>query len=148
MLNIVVLLSLLLLPYWALLPFGVSEAVRGKAGLALVFLFTGVGHFVKASEMLAMLPPWVPMRVPIIYVSGVFELALAAALFIPGWGRTVGIVICLFLLAIFPSNVYAAFARVDFGGHAEGPMYLSIRLPLQLMLIGWCYWFTLRGGGS
>jgi uncharacterized membrane protein len=33
---------------------------------------------------------------------------------------------------------------VDIGGHAAGPAYLLIRLPLQLILIAWAWWFGVR----
>jgi len=30
------------------------------------------------------------------------------------------------------------------GGHAWGPAYLLIRAPLQLLILGWVYYFVLR----
>jgi hypothetical protein len=30
------------------------------------------------------------------------------------------------------------------GGHAWGPVYLLVRAPLQLAILTWAYWFTLR----
>jgi uncharacterized membrane protein len=78
------------------------------------------------------------------YATGVFELLAAVAILITPLSRDVGLAICAFLLLILPSNIYAAFQRVDFGGHAAGPMYLLVRIPLQLFLIGWVYWFALR----
>lgn len=56
-----------------------------------------------------------------------------------------------FLILVFPASIYAALNRVDMGGHEMGPMYLLARAPLQLLLIGWAYWFAVRrrprGGG-
>lgn len=137
-------LSLLLLPYWLLVPANVSEPLRGRIGVALVFAFTGVGHFIKTSAMIQMLPASVPMRVPIVYASGVFELLASVAILIPSASRQTGILLCIFLLLILPSNIYAAVQRVDFGGHGAGPIYLLVRVPLQLFLIGWIYWFAIR----
>ena len=142
--NIAILLSLLLLPYWLLVPANVSEPLRGRIGVALVFAFTGVGHFIKTSAMIQMLPASVPMRVPIVYASGVFELLASVAILIPSASRQTGILLCIFLLLILPSNIYAAVQRVDFGGHGTGPIYLLVRVPLQLFLIGWIYWFAIR----
>ena len=137
-------LSLVLLPYWLLVPVGVSELLRGRIGVALVFVFTGIGHFIKTSAMTQMLPAWVPMRVPIVYASGVFELLASVAILIPSASRQTGIILCIFLLLILPSNIYAAVQRVDFGGHGAGPIYLLVRVPLQLFLVGWIYWFAIR----
>jgi uncharacterized membrane protein len=142
--NIVIILTLLLLPYWALVVVDLSESLRGRIGVALVFAFTAVGHFIKTSAMTQMLPGWVPVRVPLIYITGVFELLAAGAILIPSVSRQTGIMICIFLLLILPSNVYAAFQRIDFGGHGTGPAYLLVRIPLQFFLIGWIYWFAVR----
>jgi uncharacterized membrane protein len=142
--NVATILTLLLLPYWLLLPWHVAESLRGRIGVALVFGFTALGHFLKTAEMTQMLPAWVPLRVPLIQVSGVFELLAAVAILITPLARPTGVALCIFLLLILPSNVYAALQRVDFGGHGAGPMYLLVRVPLQLFLIGWIYWFTVR----
>jgi uncharacterized membrane protein len=142
--NISIIITLLLLPYWALIPVHLQEPLRGRIGIALVFAFTAIGHFVETSEMARMLPPSVPMRVPLVYVSGVFELLAAVTILIPSLSRYTGIALSIFLLLVLPSNVYAAFQRVDFGGHAAGPAYLLVRVPLQLFLIGWIYWFAVR----
>lgn len=87
---------------------------------------------------------WTPMRVPLVYLTGVFEVLAGIAEPIPLFSRSAGIVLCVFLIVILPSNIYAAIQRIDFGGHGVGPMYLLVRIPLQLFLIGWVYWFTVR----
>ncbi len=143
--NIAIIVSLLLVPYWVLGLFPVPELLRGRIGIALVFAFTGLGHFIKTQEMARMLPEKVPMRVPLIYVSGVFEVLAAPGILVPELSRTVGICLSVFLLLVFPSNVYAAVKRMDFGGHGMGPLYLLVRTPLQILLLGWIYWFAVRG---
>jgi uncharacterized membrane protein len=142
--NITIILALLLVPYLALIPVQVTEPIRARVGILSVFVFTSIGHFVKTEAMSRMLPSWTSMSIPLIYITGVFELLAGIAILIPSFSRCAGVVLCLFLVAILPSNIYAAFQRVDFGGHAMGPKYLLIRIPLQLFLIGWIYWFAVR----
>ena len=96
--------------------------------------------------MAAMLPLSMPSRSAIVIVSGVFEALLAILLVVPSYSRTAGIAACAFLVLVAPVNVYAAVKRVDFGGHAAGPSYLLVRLPLQAMLVIWTYWFAIRSG--
>ena len=146
--NIAIIVTLLLLPYWALIPAHVSEPLRGRIGVALVFVFTSVGHFIKTSAMTQMLPNWLPACVPLIYLTGILELVAAILILVPSLSRQTGIVLCIFLLLILPSNVYAAIQRVDFGGHGAGPVYLLVRVPLQLFLIGWVYWFAVKQFGT
>jgi uncharacterized membrane protein len=144
MLTIVIMLTLLLLPYWLGMPAHLSEPLRGRIGIALMFAFTGAGHFIKTPQMAQMLPAWVPMRFPLIYFTGVLELVAAATILITPLARPTGMALCIFLLLILPSNVYAAFQRVEFGGGEAGPIYLLVRIPLQFFLIGWIYWFAVK----
>jgi uncharacterized membrane protein len=141
---LLVILALLIVPYLLLKPFGVPPTLRGRIGLSQVFLFTGLGHFIKTSEMMQMLPSWVPSRELLVYVTGLLEWLFAVALLIPKLTGVTGWIICAFLIAVFPANVHAALQRVEFGGHEAGPTYLLVRLPLQLLLIGWTYWFAIR----
>ena len=114
-------------------------------GLSLAFLFFGLGHFVQTQSMGAMLPEWVPYRIPLIYMTGVLEWTLAALLFSP-WRTAVGWACIVVFVLFFPANVYAALNHVGMGGHGWGPVYLWVRAPLQLILIAWAYGFVARKG--
>jgi uncharacterized membrane protein len=108
---------------------------RGQISLGLLFVFTGMGHFVQTDGMVQMLPAWVPARTAIVWASGIVEWLLAAGLIAGRYPRLVGIAVIVFLVAVFPGNLYAAINRVDFGGHAQGPAYLLVRAPFQALLI-------------
>ena len=99
-----------------------DNQLRGRASLALLFLFTGLGHFVQTDAMAQMLPTWVPMRVTVIYVTGLLEWAGAIGLLLPGFSRVAGLCLVGFLVLVFPANVYAAVNQVAMGGHESGPM--------------------------
>jgi uncharacterized membrane protein len=144
-LSILVLPFLILTAVGHLLPtFRIATPLRGRISLALVFIFTGLGHFIQTEPMAEMLPPWVPMRKEIIYASGVMELAAAMGLMVPSLSRFTGACLMVFLFLVFPANIYAAVNRVEMGGHAMGPSYLIFRTSLQLILIAWTYWFAVR----
>ena len=46
------------------------------------------------------------------------------------------------LILFLPANVYAAIQQVPFGGHGNGPLYLLVRVPFQLLVIAWV-WFSM-----
>lgn len=114
------------------------------AGLGMVFIFTGIGHFVQTASMAQMLPPWVSKRELLVYLTGGLELAMAAGFLIPCSRRFTGWVAAALLVLFFPVNIYAAVNRIPMGGHAWGPVYLLIRTPLQAIILFWVYWFTIR----
>tara|TARA_R110002096_G_scaffold199271_8_gene383100 strand:+ start:560 stop:844 length:285 start_codon:yes stop_codon:yes gene_type:complete len=94
--------------------------------------------------MSQMLPPFVPARVAIVYVTGVLEILGGIGLLVPMTSRAAGICLLVFLILILPVNIYSAIQRVPMGGHASGPAYLLARVPLQLIFIGWTWWFGVR----
>jgi uncharacterized membrane protein len=144
--NILLIVACLVAPFFGLALAGVPEGLRGRLGITCVFLFTGIGHFLQSRQMSGMIPVRVPeaWRLPIIYGSGVFEIIAAVSVLVPGWSRVVGIVLCAFLVLVLPANIDAAIRRVPFGGHAAGPRYLVLRVPLQVFLLAWIYWFAIR----
>jgi uncharacterized membrane protein len=124
--------------------------LRGAAaiGLGILFIFTGIGHFVQTEPMAQMLPPWVPARVFLVYLTGVLEFAIAVGFLIPKFRRSAGWVAAVVLVLFFTANIYAAINHVPMGGHAWGPVYLFIRAPLQAIILLWVYWFTIRSPGT
>ena len=117
-------------------------------GLTLLFIFTGVGHFVETGPMSQMLPPWVPARVLIIYLTGLLEFGIAIGFLFEKYRRYAGWAAAAVLVLFFPGNIYAAINHIPMGGHEWGPVYLLIRAPLQAIIVFWVYWFTIRQPGA
>jgi uncharacterized membrane protein len=147
--TLIFLLLLLLVPFLVLTLLGkwvsrfqMAPAKRARVGLSLFFLFTSIGHFIKTEEMAAMLPPSVPYRLGLIYITGICELLGAVGVWIPRLTRLTGFLLILMLIGVLPSNIYSAINRVDFGGHGAGPAYLLVRVPFQLFAIWWTYFAT------
>ncbi|MCW5603737.1 MAG: hypothetical protein KIT18_04205 [Burkholderiales bacterium] len=116
----------------------------GAIGLGILFVFTGIGHFIQTGPMVQMLPPWVPQRELLVYATGILEFAIAAGFFLPRTRKLAGWSAAAVLVLFFPANIYAAIHHVPMGGHAWGPVYLLIRAPLQAFILFWVYWFTIR----
>jgi uncharacterized membrane protein len=144
--TLLVLLSLLVGPYMGLVwaarrwpGLAVAPPMRFRVGASLLFAFTAMGHFFQTAAMAEMLPPVVPYWMEIIYLTGILELLGAVGLWVPGLTRLTGLSLCLMLVGVLPTNVYAAFNSVAFGGHEAGPIYLLVRVPFQLLPIWWIY---------
>lgn len=147
----VIMLVLLFGPYVAIggleRPLGreiLDPTIRGCLGITLVFLFTGAGHFIQSEPMATMMPPGTPFVMPLIYLTGVIEIVAAIAVLLPRIRRVVGWALIAMLIGFLPVNVYAAVNRVGMGGHLWGPVYLLIRVPLQVVLGWWVWRFALR----
>jgi uncharacterized membrane protein len=113
---------------------------HARRGMGVAMIVAGVAHLVGPDPFVQHLPEWVPAREPLVFASGLLEIALGGALL---WARArrvaVGRALALYLLAVWPANIYVAAAGVDVEGQPDGP-YPWIRLPLQLLFIAWALW--------
>ena len=128
---------------------GMLRRTSGELGawaLASMYLLTGINHFVNEAELVAMLPDWVPRRTLWVQCSGLFELSIAAALCSDGLRRFAARVSFVFLLLVFPVNVWAAIEHVGVGMHKFGPTYLWVRAPIQLLFVIWSAWVAREPG--
>jgi len=144
MTNVVIISGLLVFPWLVAYVFDLDLTFCGRIGVSAVFLFTAIGHFFKTESMLLMLPPFFPACRATIYLSGAVEILFAVALPAVSHPSYVGWSVVLYLILIFPSNIYAAIQRIPFGGHSMGPRYLLVRFPLQVLLVLWTYYFSVK----
>jgi uncharacterized membrane protein len=87
--------------------------------MVLVFFSAGVSHFTPLRhDFVKMIPPFFPAkaRMPLVHVTGVIEIVGAIFLAIPQYRLLTSILLVLFLLAVFPANLYAAQKNIPFRG--------------------------------
>ena len=110
--------------------------------LAVFFIAAGVNHFIDPAFYLKIMPPYLPWHLSLVYLSGVCEALLGAALLFKRTARLAAWGIIALLVAVFPANIHMAL------NHHLYPEYnqalLWARLPLQLVLMAWAYWHTRR----
>lgn len=108
--------------------------------MAALYATAGVSHFVFPAFYLRIMPPYIPWHRPIVYLSGLAELGLAALLLLPEYSTWAAWGIIALLVAVFPANLYHFTSR---GAGMRVPLWaLALRLPLQAVLIGWALWHT------
>lgn len=123
----------------------------GRLALAGMLVFTSMGHFLYTEGMSLMVPPWVPARASLVYISGAWEIIAAIGLLSPRWREFTAVLLIVFFLLVLPLNIYAAFLQVDYEAanyQGRGLAYLWFRVPFQFFLIGWVYIFVLVGRSS
>ena len=108
--------------------------------MSLFYIVAGINHFINPDWFVRIVPPILPFKAALVYVSGVLEIVLGSLLifpktrFIAGWG------LILLLLAVYPANIYVALSN----GKAMNitPMMAWGRLPFQFVFIGLAYWHS------
>ncbi len=120
------------------------ERVRTIArwGLAGLLLGAGIAHQVFTEEFLAQVPTWLPLRTPIVTLSGVLEIGFAVALVT--WRRRrreVGWALAAYFAVVFVGNVSQAIEGTSLFGLDTDVEWWG-RLALQPVLIVWALWCT------
>jgi uncharacterized membrane protein len=95
-------------------------------GLATMFVLTGVAHFVPPlrAALIAIVPPQLPAPGLLVTLTGVLEFLGAAGLVVPATRVAAAVCLLLFMLAMFPANIYAA--RMP-----NPPKSMTTQLPLR-----------------
>jgi uncharacterized membrane protein len=109
--------------------------------LAALMLFAGVLHFLTPHPFVAIVPDYLPNPLALVYVSGFFEILFGAGLLIPPTRRYAAWGLILLFIAVFPANINMAVHQIPVLG-AVYPVLNWVRLPFQIVLIAWAYWFT------
>lgn len=110
----------------------------------MLFVAAGLNHFRDPDFYLRMMPPYLPLPLFLVYLSGLCEAALGAALLIPKYARAAAWGLVALLVAVFPANIHMATNPESFPEF--GPASLWLRLPLQAILVAWAYWHTRPDG--
>ncbi len=121
-----------------------------RYGLAAIMLVAGVSHLVITDRFLGQLPTWLPLRDPIVQVSGVIEIGFALALVVARRRRRqVGQALAVLFVVVFPANLYQAIAGTSAFG-LDTPALRWGRLLVQPLLIVSALWSTDEptGGGD
>jgi len=111
--------------------------------MAALFIIAGLNHFRDPGFYLLMMPPWLPLPLELIYLSGVLEVLGGLAVLAPPLRRLAGWGLIALLIAVFPANIYAAVAQVQPPGGHVAPLLLWLRLPFQGLFIAWVYFAAL-----
>lgn len=110
--------------------------------LAIVMVGAGANHFFAAQTYIAMVPEALPAPATLVYVSGVAEILGGLGLILPATRRLAAWGLVALYVAVFPANLNMAINHLPLGDHAVPDWALWARLPLQLVLIAWAWWFT------
>lgn len=122
-----------------------SWSAAAAAGMAAVFVCTGVSHFVepKRSGLEAIIPGFIPQPALMVSLSGLAEFVLAAGLAVPRTRRWAALASVVFLVAIFPANVVAA-SEVRHPAAPSTPLLPRTLLQIVFLVCSAAPWFAAR----
>ena len=108
--------------------------------MTLFYIMAGTNHFINPDWYVRIVPPILPFKTAIVYISGILEIILGTLLifpkrrFIASWG------LILLLVAVYPANIYVALTNGEVMDTT--PLIAWGRLPFQFVFIGLAYWHS------
>ncbi len=105
--------------------------------LAAFYAAAGMAHLWAPDKLLAITPSWVPFAPQVIFITGLCELAGAAALVTKPLRRSAGIALAAYAICVWPANFKHAIDGVDLPFIANSWLYHGPRLLFQPVLVWW-----------
>ena len=128
------------LPFIGRAAFLSSRGDKAAAAMGVAFIITGSMHFSNPARFLAMMPPFLPWPLDLIYLSGALEILGGVGLAMRATRRLAAFGLTALLLAIFPANIHVALSGGSVEGLPAAGWYYWVRLPFQFVYIGWALW--------
>lgn len=102
--------------------------------LALFITYAGVQHFLNPDFFVKVIPPFLmDFAMPIVYISGIIEIAIGLMLFTKKYQRVGALSFMWLMLFFLPLHIWDVFAENPFTGNQNNAL---IRLAMQFVLIG------------
>ena len=105
--------------------------------LAAFYLAAGLAHLLVPDKLLAITPSWVPLAPQVIFVTGLCEIAGAAALVTRPLRWWAGVALAAYALCVWPANFKHAVDGIELPYIPDSWWYHGPRLPFQPVLIWW-----------
>jgi uncharacterized membrane protein len=110
--------------------------------LTIFMVGAGANHFVAPDTYAAMIPALLPAPLALVYISGAAEILGGLGLILPTTRKLAACGLIVLYIAVFPANLNMALNHLPLGNRVLPTWALWARLPLQLVLIAWAWWFT------
>eukprot|EP01116_Phalansterium_solitarium_P008790 TRINITY_DN22757_c0_g1_i1.p1 TRINITY_DN22757_c0_g1~~TRINITY_DN22757_c0_g1_i1.p1 ORF type:complete len:178 (-),score=39.01 TRINITY_DN22757_c0_g1_i1:86-619(-) len=118
-----------------------NRTVRLASNITLGLFFVGAGyqHFKIPKFYLKLMPPFLPLHLELVYLSGVVEIVFGLLMFYPRTANIGAWGVLATLLAVYPANIYHLFSTDAQRKLGSGFVFPLIRVPLQFVFFAWAY---------
>lgn len=108
--------------------------------MAGFYVLAGINHFIMPSYYMAIMPPYLPYHIELVYITGVCEVIIGLFLIPESTRRVTAWVLIGLLIVIFPANIQMMINYTN--ENNPGLWFTILRLPVQLLLIWWAWVYT------
>ena len=105
------------------------------ATYGIAFFIAGIAHFRDPQIFVEIIPPFLPFPLFLVYLSGAMEIAGGIGIIHPKSRVLTGRLMVLFLITVFPANLYMWISDVPFNGTLLTTQQHLLRFAVQIILI-------------
>ena len=110
--------------------------------MSFMYVFIGIKHFTDPQYFLEIVPPQLPSKLFLVYLTGLIEVVGGVAILAPKT-RKVGAYLLIFLLvSVFPANIYLYVSETPQSLLGISETDALIRMPFQIPLILLAFWHS------
>ena len=110
--------------------------------MSFMYVLIGIRHFTSPQYFLDIVPPELPFKLFLVYLTGLIEIVGGAAI-LSSKTRKAGAYLLIFLLvSVFPANIYLYVSETPQSLLGISKMDALIRIPFQIPLILLAFWHS------
>lgn len=118
----------------------IKSFFRGFLGVLMVL--AGIVHFVNPDPYLMIMPDYLPWHEGLVFITGVFEILLGVAVFVPKLRSQAGWGLVALLIAMWPANIWMASEAIQPPGMEMSTPVAWVRVAFQAVFIYWAWAVT------
>ena len=107
-----------------------------------MYVFIGIRHFTDPQYFLDIVPPQLPFKLFLVYLTGLIEIVGGVAILLPKTRKAGAYLLIFLLVSVFPANIYLYVSEIPQSLLGISKMDALIRMPFQTPLILLAFWHS------
>ena len=110
--------------------------------MSIMYIFIGIRHFTGPQYFLDIVPPQLPSKLFLVYLTGLIEVVGGAAILSPKSRKEGAYLLIFLLISVFPANIYLYLSETPQNLLGISKTDALIRMPFQIPLILLAFWHS------
>ena len=110
--------------------------------MGVMYVFIGIKHFTDPQYFLDIVPPQLPFKLFLVYLTGLIEVVGGVAILAPKTRKAGAYLLIFLLVSVFPANIYLYISETPQSLLGISETDALIRMPFQIPLILLAYWHS------
>ena len=110
--------------------------------MSFMYVLIGIRHFTSPQYFLDIMPPQLPFKLFLVYLTGLIEIVGGAAILSPKTRKAGAYLLIFLLISVFPANIYLYVSETPQSLIGVSKMDALLRMPFQIPLILLAFWHS------